>query len=565
MGFGIFELLKLIGALGFFIFGMKVMSDGIQKVAGSKMRSILSKMTSNRFLGITTGFLITALLQSSSATTVMIVSFVNAGLLSLVESIGVIMGANIGTTITAWLISILGFKVKISSIALPIIAIGFPMMFASKANIRSWAEVFIGFALLFMGLDELKNSVPDLKQNPEFLSFLANYADMGYLSTIIFIGVGTILTLVVQSSSAAMALTLVMCYEGYIPFELAAAMVLGENIGTTITANLAALVGNVHAKRSARAHFIFNIFGVIWMIIAFPFFIKMIDNYMSLNMQLSPLNVVGESVAIPIGLSIFHTTFNIINVLLLVGFVPLISRIVIKMQPSKGELDEEFHLEHIGTGLMSTTELSIVEANKKVIKFGKITAKLFSFIPELLKEKDSKKFRTLMARIRKYEEITDRMEVEIADYLAKASQGELSVAASIKVRAMISMINDMERIGDICYQMSISVERKNEQKAQFMPEPTASLEEMIVEVTKALQVMNNNLNTNYSQVVLTEADEVEIVINKLRNKLRKNYLRRIEKGEVKIETAMIYNNLIHSLEKVGDHIFNISEAIVGDK
>ena len=565
MEFGIFELLKLIGALGFFIFGMKVMSDGIQKVAGSKMRSILSKMTSNRFLGITTGFLITALLQSSSATTVMIVSFVNAGLLSLVESVGVIMGANIGTTITAWLISILGFKVKISSIALPIIAIGFPMMFASKANIRSWAEVFIGFALLFMGLDELKNSVPDLKQNPEFLSFLANYADMGYLSTIIFIGVGTILTLVVQSSSAAMALTLVMCYEGYIPFELAAAMVLGENIGTTITANLAAMVGNVHAKRSARAHFIFNIFGVIWMIIAFPFFIKMIDNYMSLNMQLSPLNVVGESVAIPIGLSIFHTTFNIINVLLLVGFVPLISRIVIKMQPSKGELDEEFHLEHIGTGLMSTTELSIVEANKEVIKFGKITAKLFSFIPELLKEKDSKKFRTLMARIRKYEEITDRMEVEIADYLAKASQGELSVAASIKVRAMISMINDMERIGDICYQMSISVERKKEQKAQFMPDPTASLGEMIVEVNKALQVMNNNLNTNYSQVVLTEADEVEIVINKLRNKLRENYLHRLEKGEVKIETAMIYNNLIHSLEKVGDHIFNISEAIVGDQ
>ena len=565
MGFGIFELLKLIGALGFFIFGMKVMSDGIQKVAGSKMRSILSKMTSNRFLGITTGFLITALLQSSSATTVMIVSFVNAGLLSLVESIGVIMGANIGTTITAWLISILGFKVKISSIALPIIAIGFPMMFASKANIRSWAEVFIGFALLFMGLDELKNSVPDLKQNPEFLSFLANYADMGYLSTIIFIGVGTILTLVVQSSSAAMALTLVMCYEGYIPFELAAAMVLGENIGTTITANLAAMVGNVHAKRSARAHFIFNIFGVIWMIIAFPFFIKMIDNYMSLNMQLSPLNVVGESVAIPIGLSIFHTTFNIVNVLLMVGFVPLISRIVIKMQPSKGEVDEEFHLEHIGTGLMQTTELSILEANKEVVKFGKIITKLFGFIPELLKEKNSKKFSALMARIRKYEDITDRMEIEIADYLAKASQGELSVAASIKVRSMISMINDMERIGDICYQMSISVERKKEQKAQFMPEPTTSLEEMIAEVNRALQVMNNNLNTNYTQVVLTEADEVEIVINELRNKLRKNYLQKIEKGEVKIQTAMIYNNLIHSLEKVGDHIFNISEAIVGDK
>lgn len=566
MGFGIFELLKLVGALGFFIYGMKVMSDGIQKVAGSKMRSILSKMTSNRFLGITTGFLITALLQSSSATTVMIVSFVNAGLLSLVESIGVIMGANIGTTITAWLISLLGFKVQISAIALPIIAIGFPMMFSSKSNIKALAEVFIGFALLFMGLDELKHAVPNLKENPEFLSFLANYANMGILSTIIFIGVGTLLTLIVQSSSAAMALTLVMCYEGYIPFELAAAMVLGENIGTTITANLAAMVGNVHAKRAARAHFIFNIFGVIWMVFSFQFFITTIDSYMVTNMDLSPLNFdIYNPVAIPIGLSIFHTTFNILNVLFLVGFVPLISRIVIKIQPSKGEVDEEFHLEHIGTGLMQTTELSILEANKEVVKFGKIIAKLFGFIPELLKEKDDKKFRTLMARIRKYEDITDRMEVEIADYLAKASQGELSVEASVKVRSMISMINDMERIGDICYQMSISVERKSEQKAQFMPDPTTSLEEMIAEVTKALQVMNKNLNTNYSQVILTEADEVEIVINKLRNKLRKKYLEKIEKGEVKIQTAMIYNNLIHSLEKVGDHIFNISEAIVGDK
>jgi len=540
------------------------MSDGIQKVAGSKMRSILSKMTSNRFLGITTGFLITALLQSSSATTVMIVSFVNAGLLSLVESIGVIMGANIGTTITAWLIAILGFKVKISSIALPIIAIGFPMMFASKANIRSWAEVFIGFALLFMGLDELKNSVPDLKQNPEFLSFLANYADMGYLSTIIFIGVGTILTLVVQSSSAAMALTLVMCYEGYIPFELAAAMVLGENIGTTITANLAAMVGNVHAKRSARAHFIFNIFGVIWMIIALPFFVETIDNYMVLNMQLSPLNIIGESVAIPIGLSIFHTTFNIINVLLMVGFIPLISSIVIKMQPSKGELDEEFHLEHIGTGLMSTTELSIVKANKEVVKFGERVQKLFSFMPALLEETNSKKIQDKLSRIKKYEDITDRMEVEIADYLAKASQGELSDSASIKVRSMISIINDMERIGDICYQMSIEISRKKEQNVNFLPEMKIQLDDMIGAVNDTLNIMQKNLKTNYSQVTIDKADRLEITVNTMRNKIRKNYLQRVEKGEVKIQAGMIYINLIHSLEKIGDHVFNITEAIIGE-
>ena len=565
MKFGIIELLTLIGALGFFIYGMKVMSDGIQKVAGSKMRSILSKMTSNRFLGITTGFILTALLQSSSATTVMIVSFVNAGLLSLVESIGVIMGANIGTTITAWLISLLGFKVKIASIALPIIAIGFPMMFSSKSNIKAWAEVLIGFALLFMGLDALKESVPNLKENAEFLSFLSSYANMGIISTLIFIGVGTILTLVVQSSSAAMALTLVMCYEGYIPFELAAAMVLGENIGTTITANLAALVGNVHAKRAARAHFIFNIFGVIWMICALQFFINSIDSYMISNMDLSPVSSVGESVAVPIGLSIFHTTFNILNVLLLVWFVPLISKTVIRMQPSKGETDEEFHLEHIGGGLMQTAELSVLEAQKEVIKFGKITSKLYNMILELRKETDSRKFNKLMERIKKYEDITDRMEVEIADYLAKAAQGEMSDSASFKVRSMISIINDMERIGDICYQMSISIERKKERKAEFTTESKKSIEGMLSEVQKALDIMNNNLNSEYSQVTLTEADNAEININNMRNKLRKSYLQKIEKGEMPIQTGMIYNNLIHSLEKIGDHIFNITEAIVGDK
>ena len=565
MGFGIFELFKLVGALGFFIYGMKVMSDGIQKVAGSKMRSILSKMTSNRFLGVATGFLITALLQSSSATTVMIVSFVNAGLLSLVESIGVIMGANVGTTITAWLISLLGFKVKISAIALPIIAIGFPMMFSSKSNIKSWAEVLIGFALLFMGLDELKHAVPNLKENPEFLGFLASYADMGVVSTLMFIGVGTILTLVVQSSSAAMALTLVMCYEGYIPFELAAAMVLGENIGTTITANLAAMVGNVHAKRAARAHFIFNIFGVIWMLVSFRFFITTIDTYMINNMGLSPLNFDMENpVAIPLGLSIFHTVFNILNMLFLVGFVPLISRVVIKMQPSKGEMDEEFHLEHIGTGLMQTAELSVLEAKKEVIKFGSITSRLFGMIPDLLKETDSKKFGKQMARIRKYEDITDKMEVEIADYLAKASQGEMSDSASVKVRSMISMINDMERIGDICYQLSITIERKNEQKTSFTPEIRTSLEEMMSAVQNALEIMSGNLTSDYSQVTITDANEAEIIINKMRDKLRKEYLQKIEKGEFKIQTGMIYNNLIHSLEKVGDHVHNITEAITGN-
>jgi phosphate:Na+ symporter len=325
MQFGLFEVLQLIGSLGFFIYGMKIMSEAIQKVAGSEMRNILSSMTSNRFKGVLTGFVITGIIQSSSATTVLVVSFVNAGLLSLVESIGVIMGANIGTTVTAWLISIIGFKVKISSYALPIIAIAFPLLFINRDKLKSWGEVLIGFALLFMGLEYLKDAVPDLKSNPEILEFLSHYTDMGFFSILLFVLIGTLITVVVQSSSAAMALTLVMANNGWIPFELAAAMVLGENIGTTITANLAALVGNVHAKRAAFAHFIFNVFGVSWIVIVMMPFLGVINSYLTSDTNAGPFN---DPTSIPLALSIFHTSFNIINTLLLVWFVPSIAKIV---------------------------------------------------------------------------------------------------------------------------------------------------------------------------------------------------------------------------------------------
>lgn len=568
MGFGIYELLKLIGALGFFIYGMKVMSDGIQKAGGSKMRQILGGMTSNRYFGVLTGFLITAIVQSSSATTVMTVSFVNAGLLTLVESAGVMMGANIGTTITAWIISILGFKVKMSAIALPIIAFGMPMMFARKTKTKNWGEFLVGFALLFIGLSELKNAVPDVRNNPEVLNFLAGFADISFLSRLMFVGVGTLLTIVVQSSTAAMALTLVLCNTGVIPFEVAAAMVLGENIGTTITAEVASLVGNVHAKRSARIHSMFNIIGVTWMLILMPYALDIVNyvvlTYTDLISPYTPVNEWGNNMSpVPIALSFFHTGFNLLNVLMLIWFVPALVRVAENSIKSQGDMDEEFHLEHIGGGLMQTGELSVLEANKEVAKFGNITTRLFDMVPELLKETDVKKFNSLMARIRKYEDITDRMEVEIADYLAKASQGEMSDSASIKVRSMISIINDMERIGDICYQLSISIERKREQKAYFTPELRTSLEEMISEVQKAMIIMNKNLNSSYSQVLIADADEAELAINKMRNQLRKKYLQNIEKGEGKIQTGMIYNNLIHSLEKVGDHVYNISEAITG--
>ena len=642
------DLLSLIGALGFFIYGMKVMSDGIQKVAGNRMRRILSAMTSNRVFGVFTGFIITSLVQSSSATTVMVVSFVNAGLLSLIESIGVIMGANIGTTLTAWLISIFGFKVKISAMALPIIAFGFPMLFSSRGSIKSWGEVLIGFALLFMGLEFLKDSVPDLQSNPQVLEFLSQYTDKGLLSTLIFIGVGTVITIVVQSSSAAMALTLVMCYQGWIPFQLAAAMILGENIGTTITANLAALVANVHAKRAARAHFLFNTFGVVWMIIAFPLFISGINNYMAnnptisgtggrqysfeqppsqelfdtqlqqslgdagefiewtwvtpkkLNMHYSLFKAAGQGIdidslaairiseelvalgitaaqyhvvnigarpseeasAIPIALSIFHTTFNILNVLMLVWFVPFIARTVTRFLPAKGVDDEVFHLSFIGSGMMGTAELSIIEARKEISKFGEIIVKLYDAVPQLLHATEEKKFQKLMKRVAKYEDMADRMELEIAKYLSKASESELSNDASRRVRSMLSIISDLETIGDLCYQIAQNLERRRAIKAYFTPELRQKSELMFIAVEKSISNMTQNLNRDYEKVTLTEAKDIEEEINDLRNKLRNEHLENIEKGLYPIHSGMYYNDLIHSLEKIGDHAFDVSEAIV---
>ncbi len=565
MEFGLLESLNLLGALGFFIFGMKIMSEGIQKAAGNKLRQILSSMTRNRVLGVFTGFLITLLIQSSSATTVMVVSFANAGLLSLVESIGVIMGANIGTTVTAWLISFFGFKIKISSFALPIIAVGFPMMFAKRGTLKSFAEVLIGFALLFLGLDALKSAVPDLNQNPEALTFLATFTDYGILSTILFILVGTLITIIIQSSSAAMALTLTLLYTDVITFEIAAAMVLGENIGTTITANLAAIVANVHAKRAARAHLIFNVVGVIWMTLTFPFFINLIK-WLWIPFQEGLTSIVPDISGSQeeLQLSLFHTVFNIINTLLMVGFVPMIARIVTKMVPSKGDMDEEFHLEYIGTGMMLTTEAAILEAKKEITKFGRLTKKMVGFVPKLLVETDPKLFKKLLARIRKYEEITDRIESEVSNYLAKVSEGELNTSASERIRSMLSIINDLERIGDVCYQMSKAIERKSDKKIWFTPEQRKNLQEMFLKVDSAISHMIVNLENDYENVDMTKANELEKEINKMRNKFRKEHLVSIEQGEYTFSSGIIYNDLFSSVERIGDHIINVSEAVNGE-
>ena len=563
MEYGIVNFLELLGALGFFIYGMKIMSEGIQKAAGNRLRQILSAMTKNRFFGVFTGFMVTGLVQSSSATTVMTVSFVNAGLLSLVESAGVMMGANIGTTVTGWLVSYFGFKFKIAAIALPIIAFGMPMMFSKRSTIKSWGEFLIGFALLFMGLNELKDAVPNLKENPEVLSFLANYTDLGILTTLLFIFIGALLTIIIQSSSAAMTLTFVMCYNGWIAFDVAACMVLGENIGTTITAELASLVGNVHAKRSARIHSMFNIVGVSWMILALPFALEVITWFSTEIMgNTSPYE---SSEAIPFALSYFHTAFNLTNVLLLIWFVPQLTQLAIKTVPSRGDTDEIFHLEYIGSGLMGTPELSILEAKKEVAKFGKLARKLAGFVPNLLTEVDKKDFSKLLARIKKYEEITDRMEAEIADYLGKASEGKLSEASSSRIRSMLSIINDLERIGDICYQMSVMIERKSKNNIWFTPDQRQNIMDMFLLADNALDHMVKTLQERPPHEFLNTAKDLEKAINKKRNQLRKEHLINIEKGEYTFQSGIIYNDLFSSLEKIGDHVINVSEAIAEEE
>lgn len=563
MEFGFIEVLKLIGALGFFIYGMKIMSEGIQKAAGSSMRRILSMMTKNRYLGVLTGFLVTCLVQSSSASTVMAVSFVNAGLLSLVESAGIMLGANIGTTITGWLVAVLGFKVKIAAMALPLLAIGVPMLFMKKNKVKYIGEFIVGFAILFWGLSELKHAVPDIKSNPEILNFLGEYADMGLLSNLFFIFVGTILTIVVQSSSASMALTQTLCFSGIIPFEVAAAMILGENIGTTITAELASLPANVHAKRSARIHSMFNIVGVTWMVLLISF-TPILEGVRTIAMNwfgsADPYLAEGA----PMGLAIFHSAFNIVNVAVMIWFVPQLVKLAIKSVKSKGDADEEYNLEYINTGIMATANMSILEAQKEVAKFGKVVHKMHGFIHDLITTTDNKEISKTLARVKKYEDITDRMEIDIADYLAKVAEGEMSETSSVRVRGMLRIIGNLERMGDIYYQMSKGIERKNESKTYFTPEQRERLMNMFELVETALNNMNQNLNSSYSDVTTLKAIECENAINKYRKIIRKEHFESVEKGEYNFKSATIYSEIFNSLEKIGDHAINVTEGVTGE-
>ncbi len=557
MEFGIFEILKLIGSLGVFLFGMKLMSEALQKVSGSKLRSILAAMTSSRLKGIISGVLITAVIQSSSATTVMLVSFVNAGLINLVESIGIIMGANIGTTVTAWLISLLGFKVQISALSLPLIGITLPLLFSKNDNYKSLGEIALGFALLFIGLDYLKANVPDIRSNPQILEFLTAFNDLGIGSFIIFLIIGTILTVVIQSSSATMALTLVMCSNGWIGFETAAAMVLGENIGTTITANIAASVANKSAKQTARAHFIFNFFGVVWMAIVFPFFLKGIN---FIVMQGGAESAFESSKSLPIALSLFHTVFNITNVVLLVPFVNLIAKTAVRLVKQVEE-EEVFHLKYITTGLLDTAELSLIQCKNEIISYSEHVKKMFNRVQSFLIETNPKKLTRQIEKIKKCEEASDLTELEIAKYLTHISGNQLSSRGSMKIKVYLNIIDNLESISDSAFNLSKSFNRKAKEKVWFSPEIRKNIQSIFDKVDASLDNMCVILKADAHDVDLKKANELEISINQFRNQLRKEHLASIEdQKEYTYFAGVIYSDLFSESEKLADYVYNVCES-----
>lgn len=557
MEYGLFDFLKLIGSLGVFLYGMKLMSEALQKVAGAKMRHILAAMTSNRVKGAITGLLITTIIQSSSATTVMVVSFVNAGLLSLIESIGVIMGANVGTTVTAWLISILGFKVSMAEVSLPLIGLCLPLLFSNKRSRKSWGELIIGFALLFIGLDFLKNSVPDLNQNPEILEFLTKYTDIGYPSYILFMLIGTALTILLQSSSATMALTLIMCSKEWISFDIAAAMVLGENIGTTVTANVAAMVANTSAKRAALAHLVFNLFGVLWVLSIFPLFLNWVE---SLSIFLGIGDPTSNNGSVTMALSLFHTVFNVANVLILIWFTKLIAKIVTKLIPMKESGEDAFTLKHIKIGLLSTPDASLFQAKQEISLYAKNTRDMFQQVTKCL-ELPSKDFPKRFDSLVKMEDESDNVEVEIANYLTKVSESKLSTENSQRIRAMFKIVSEIESVADSSLNVAKATFRRNEQNVVFSEELINKLKHMFVLVDEALAVMCINLSMEYKEVNAKKAYELEQAINDYRTILKQEHLIAIEEKRYDYPTGILYNDMFAECEKVGDYAINVTQAI----
>lgn len=565
MDFGLLNIISLVGALGLFIFGMKVMSEALQKVAGTRLRRAMEAMTATPSRGVLTGFLLTAIVQSSSATTVMIVSFVNAGLLSLLESISLILGANLGTTITAWLVAVVDMgRFSVTALSLPVVAVALPLLFIPREKTRLWSEVLMGFAILFLGLALIRETLPDISVNPGWLSFVQDfsYTDRDYFSGLLvtgfFVLIGVVITLLVQSSSAAIALTLVLTAEGWLSFPLAAAIVLGENIGTTITANLAALVANVHAKRAARAHFLFNFFGSIGALLLFPGFIALIAHTSTLFFGVNPLQ---DTAGVPLALCLFHTSFNLFNLLIFLRFRRALARMSTALVRSRSHEDELYSLDYIGSGLMATPELSIIEARKELVKFADLMRRSFKYIPLLITEMDEKKLSLYVRKLQKYEDISDRMEMEISNYLGSASRDELSAEASRRVRMMLHIANYLERMGDIYLEISRNLTNRKEQKAYFTQEMRQRVLQLSELVARSLDQMVKNLESKDTEIDLAASAKLEQEINQTFRKFRSEYIEKVEKGKYRVQSGMYYSDLLSEMERIADHAASISDAL----
>lgn len=601
MNYSILDFLGLLGAVGLFLYGMKVMSEGLQKAAGDRLRNILSAMTRNRFTGTVTGFFITALIQSSSASTVMVVSFVNAGLMTLGQSMAVIMGANVGTTFTAWIIALFGFKVDISAFALPLIGLAVPLLFSKKSRTKSLGEFTIGFAFLFMGLDMISKYVPDLQSNPEMFAFLQHYASMGFGSVLIFCLVGMLVTMIIQSSAAMFAITLIMCSKGWITFDLACALVLGSNIGTTITPLLASMSGNVAAKRTAMGHLLFNLLGTVWTLAVFFPFVELnswiteeigqgdpcelyryvntlqADNpemYNSVFASALPTDtgdvlrhrtaISQMQISVSFGLSIFHTVFNLINLSIMIWLTNVYVKIVEFLVPAKHQGDDEFQLKFISAGILSASELNISQAEKEIHVFAERVGRMLPMARDLVHTKaGSDEFNQTYSRLEKYEEISDRMELEIANYLNRCAEGRLSNESKRRIAAMLSIDSEIESIADSMLGVGKILLRKQQGNVHFNEEIYANIDLMFSYVEKSvesmLKVLNDIENVEERDIIASYNREREI--NNLRNQLRTTNVENINDRHYEYQSGIYYMDIISTLEKAGDYIINVTDTI----
>lgn len=597
MNYTLLDFLALLGSVCLFLYGMKVMSEGLQKAAGDRLRNILSAMTRNRFTGTLTGFAITALIQSSSASTVMVVSFVNAGLMTLGQSMAVIFGANVGTTFTAWIIALFGFKVDTSVFILPIIACAVPLLFFKKSRTKSIGEFLIGFAFLFMGLNMISDYVPDLQSNPEMFAFLERYASMGYLSVLLFLFVGIIVTAIIQSSAATFAIVLIMCTKGWITFDLGCAVVLGSNIGTTITPLLASMSGNVAAKRTAMGHLLFNLFGVVWTLFVFYPFVNLnvwiteaigqgnpeslfsfVNNLEATQPEIynslfdgslpngHPIwaQIGSMQFSVSFGMSMFHTVFNLVNLSIMIWLTGLYVKIVEKLVPAKHKEDEEFQLKFISGGLLSASELNIAQAEKEMVVYAQRVERMISMAETLVHTKENtEEFTQTFSRLEKYEEISDRMEIEIANYLNRCAEGRLSNEGKLHIAAMLNIVSEIESIADCCFGCAKILIRKQESGVHFDELIFRNIDTMFGYVKIAMSDMLTLLSDveKVRQVDIIRSYNKEREINNLRNQLRSNNVENINNRTYEYQAGIYYMDIVNDLEKMGDYIINVVDTI----